>query len=76
MDNTIPLPKEYFETLEEWHSDAERKYLIGILPFSALRKGDWWHTMGTSLILMPDPIIESMEIPRLKKMSLELAGIN
>jgi homoserine dehydrogenase len=76
MDNTVPLPKEHFETLEEWHSDAERKYLIGILPFSALRKGDWWHTMGTSLILMPDPIIENMEIPRLKKISLELAGIS
>jgi homoserine dehydrogenase len=76
MDNAIPLPKEQFETLEEWHSDAERKYLIGILPFLALKNGNWWKENNTSLILMPDPIVESMEVAKLKKISLELAGIS
>jgi homoserine dehydrogenase len=76
MDNAIPLPKEQFETLEEWHSDAERKYLIGILPFTALKNGNWWKENNTSLILMPDPIVESMEVVKLKKISLELAGIS
>jgi homoserine dehydrogenase len=76
MDNGTPLPKQHFEALEEWHSDADRKYIVGILPFRALQTSDWWRRDGISLILMPDPMVESMELMRLKKLSLELAGVS
>jgi homoserine dehydrogenase len=36
---------------------------------------NWWRENNCSLILTPDPIIDDMEIRKLKKKSLELAGI-
>jgi homoserine dehydrogenase len=36
---------------------------------------DWWKQNNTSLVLTPEPIIEDVEIRKLKKKSLELAGI-
>lgn len=69
------IPREKFESIEEWHADADRKYLVGILPFAELRENDWWKRNGTSLIAMPDPVIEDMDVRKLKKISLELAGI-
>lgn len=75
FDDLSLIPKEKFEWVEEWHSDAERKYLVGVLPFSELKNGQWWRENNTSLILTPDPIIEDVEIRRIKKKSLELAGL-
>lgn len=69
------IPKEKFEWIEEWHSDNGRKYLVGVLPFEELSGKTWWKENKTSLILAPDPIIEDVEIRKLKKKSLELAGI-
>ena len=69
------VPKEKFEWIEEWHSDAERSYLVGVIPFAELKAGNWWKENGNSLILNPDAIIESIEVKKLKKKSLELAGI-
>jgi len=76
FDNNVPIPKESFESVEEWHSGAERKYVIGILPFRELKYKTWWKENHTSLILMPDPVVESLELAKLKKISLELAGIS
>src|SRR5688500_18963551 len=75
FDDLQFIPKEKFEWIEEWHSETDRKYLIGVLPFEELAKNDWWRNNNTSLILTPDPIIEDVEIRKLKKKSLELAGI-
>jgi homoserine dehydrogenase len=69
------IPKEKFEWIEEWHSDKERKYLVGVLPFDELKTSTWWKENNTSLILTPEPIIEDVELRKLKKKSLELAGI-
>jgi homoserine dehydrogenase len=69
------IPKEKFEWIEEWHAEEERKYLVGVLPFSELKNNNWWKENNTSLILSPEPIIEDVEIRRLKKKSLELAGV-
>ncbi|MBL7750999.1 MAG: homoserine dehydrogenase [Chitinophagaceae bacterium] len=69
------IPKEKFEQIEEWHSQEQRKYLVGILPFSELRNSTWWKENNTSLILTPDPIVEDMEVRKLKRKSLELAGL-
>jgi homoserine dehydrogenase len=75
FDDLKNIPKERFEWVEEWHSDKDRKYLVGVLPFKELRENSWWKENNTSLILMPEPIIEDVEIRKLKKKSLALAGI-
>ncbi|HLY71598.1 MAG TPA: homoserine dehydrogenase [Puia sp.] len=69
------IPKEKFEWIEEWHAHENRKYLIGVIHFKHLIENDWWREKGTSLILAPEPVIEDVEIRRLRKKSLELAGV-
>jgi homoserine dehydrogenase len=75
FDQWDVIPREDFVSIDEWHSDSDRKYLAGILPFRILREKNWWREQNTSLILMPDPVIESLDVQNLKKKSLELAGI-
>jgi homoserine dehydrogenase len=75
FDDLKYIPKEKFEWIEEWHSDADRKYLIGVIAFDELRKDNWWRENNTSMILTPEPIIEDIELRRIKKKSLELAGV-
>ena len=60
--------------MEEWHAQEERKYLVGVIAFSELKDNNWWKENNTSLILTPDPVIEDIELRKLKKKSLELAG--
>ncbi len=69
------VPKEEFEWIEEWHGGQERSYLIGVIHFEKLVNDNWWKQDGISLILTPEPVIENIEIRKLKKRSLELAGI-
>jgi homoserine dehydrogenase len=75
FDDWSYIPKERFEWIEEWHAESDRKYLVGVLPFEELHRDNWWRENNTSLILSPEPIIEDVEIRKLKKKSLELAGI-
>lgn len=75
FDDLKYIPKDKFEWIEEWHSDEDRKYLIGVIAFDELRNSNWWRENNTSLILTPEPIIEDVEIRKLKKKSLELAGV-
>ncbi len=75
FDDWAYVPKDRFEWIEEWHAESDRKYLVGVLPFEELQKNNWWRENNTSLILAPEPIIEDVEIRKLKKKSLELAGI-
>jgi homoserine dehydrogenase len=70
------IPREKFEWIEEWHAQEERKYLIAVIHFKHLAESTWWKQNNTSIILAPDPIIEDMELRKLKKKSLELAGIS
>lgn len=70
------IPKEKFEWIEEWHAESDRKYLIGVISFKELKNSNWWRENKTSLILTPEPIIEDVEIRKLKRKSLELAGIS
>ncbi|MBL0882729.1 MAG: homoserine dehydrogenase [Chitinophagaceae bacterium] len=75
FDDWKYISKEDFEWIEEWHADAARKYLVGVLHVSKLIEGNWWKENNTSLILSTDPIIDNLDIIKLKKKSLELAGI-
>ena len=75
FDSLAAIPRDRFEWIEEWHSEEERKYLVGVISFEELKKNSWWKENNTSLILTSDPVIEDIEIRKLKKKSLELAGI-
>jgi len=43
--------------------------------FNELKENNWWKENNTSLILAPEPVIEDIELRKLRKKSLELAGI-
>ena len=75
FDDLQFIPRDRFEWLEEWHAQEERKYLVGVISFLELKDSTWWKENNTSLILTPDPVIEDVELRKLKKKSLELAGI-
>jgi homoserine dehydrogenase len=75
FDDLKYIPKERFQAIEEWHADSDRKYLIGVIHFRDIKGQGWWRENGTSLVLTPDPIIEDMDVRKLKKKSLELAGL-
>jgi homoserine dehydrogenase len=66
--------KDDFESIEEWHSNDQSNYLVGIIHFEKLKEDDWWKKNGVSLILTAEPVIESLDVAKLKKRSLELAG--
>jgi homoserine dehydrogenase len=76
FDDLKNIPKEKFEWIEEWHGNEGRNYLVGVIHFNHLRENNWWKENNTSLVLTPDPIIDDIEIRKLKKKSLELAGVN
>jgi homoserine dehydrogenase len=75
FDSLSLIPREKFEWIEEWYAQEERKYLVGVISFAALKESNWWKENNTSLILAADPVIEDMEVRKLRKKSLELAGI-
>ncbi|HEX7845600.1 MAG TPA: homoserine dehydrogenase [Chitinophagaceae bacterium] len=75
FDDLAHIPRDRFEWIEEWHAQEERKYLVGVIAFDELKENSWWKENNTSLILAADPVIEDVEIRKLKKKSLELAGI-
>jgi homoserine dehydrogenase len=75
FDDLKVIPRDNFEWIEEWHANQDRKWLVGVLPFAELKENSWWKENNTSLILAADPIIEDIEIRKLKKKSLELAGV-
>ena len=75
FDDLKLIPRDRFEWIEEWHARDERKYLVGAIHFRELKNSNWWKENNTSLIILPEPIIENVEIRGLKKRSLELAGI-
>lgn len=76
FDKLADIPKDDFEWIEEWHARENRNYLIGVISFKKLKENLWWKNENHSLILLPDPIIEDVEIRKIKKRSLELAGLH
>src|SRR5882724_8200272 len=42
FDDLKYVPRDRFEWIEEWHSDAERKYLVGVVSFKELQDNSWW----------------------------------
>ncbi len=75
FDDLKDIPREEFEWVEEWHLQEDRKYLVGAISMGKLQETTWWKENNLSLILDADPIIEDMELKKLRKKSLELAGV-
>jgi homoserine dehydrogenase len=75
FDDVANVSKDCFEWIEEWHAREDRKYLVGVVHVQKLQNNFWWREKGNSLILLPEPIIENLELQKLKKKSLELAGL-
>jgi len=69
------IPRDKCEWIEEWHANEDRKYLVGVISFRELKTSQWWKENNTSLILTANPVIDDLDIRKLKKKSLELAGI-
>lgn len=67
-----------FEWIEEYHSTAERQYLVGVIQYKKLTNASWFGSDNVSVIVMPDGVIERGEILKkaIKKVSLQLAGIS
>jgi homoserine dehydrogenase len=75
FDDWKYIPRERLEWIEEWHAEAERKYLVAVVHFNELYENKWWKENNTSLILSAEPVIENLDVIKLKKRSLELAGV-
>ncbi len=75
FDDLKNIPQDEFEWIEEFFNAQQRNYLVGVIHFSKLLQKDWWKGEEISLIVLPDAIIENLDIRKLKKRSLELAGI-
>jgi homoserine dehydrogenase len=67
-----------FEQVTEFHSTADRQYLTGIIHVEKLRNAAWFQDPSVSLVVLPEGIIEKEAVisQSLKKVSLQLAGVN
>ena len=69
------IDRDDFEWLEEYYSNEKRQYLVGVIHFEKLRNAPWFEKDSVSIIVWPKGIIESVELRRIQKKSLELAGV-
>jgi homoserine dehydrogenase len=75
VDDIEKINREDFEWIEEWHNEFNYSWLVGVVHAAKLFYYDWWKQAGVSLVLCPDPIIESIDYKKISKRSLELAGV-
>jgi homoserine dehydrogenase len=70
--------RQDFEQVFEFHSTEERQYITGLIQVDKLKNAKWYHDPSVSIILLPEAIIEQedVEARALKKVSLQLAGVN
>ncbi|MFM2359233.1 MAG: hypothetical protein RLY16_1226 [Bacteroidota bacterium] len=65
-----------FEAIEEWHQEAHSNWLVGIISAEKLLYENWWYQPGVSLIACENPVIDDLEYRKIRKRSLELAGVH
>ncbi len=67
-----------FEQVSEFHSTEDRQYLLGLIHVEKLKAANWFLDPSVSVVLLPDSITEKEAIisKSLKKVSLQLAGVN
>jgi homoserine dehydrogenase len=67
-----------FEQVYEFHSTEDRQYITGLIQVDKLRNAKWYNDPSVSLILLPEAVVEKEDVVArsLKKVSLQLAGVN
>jgi homoserine dehydrogenase len=67
-----------FEKVFESHSTEERQYITGLIQVDKLRNAKWFNDPSVSIILLPEAVTEKEDVvaQTLKKVSLQLAGVN
>ncbi|MGZ3851580.1 MAG: homoserine dehydrogenase [Flavisolibacter sp.] len=67
-----------FEHVFESHSTEERQYITGLIQVDKLKNAKWFNDPSVSIILLPDAVVEKEDLVArtLKKVSLQLAGVN
>ncbi len=75
FDDWDNIDRDDFEWLEAYHSNRDRQYVVGVIHFEKLHTATWLENENVSLIAWPDGIIEEIETRRVKRRSLELAGV-
>jgi homoserine dehydrogenase len=78
FNNWSEVDRWDFEQVIEFHSTEERQYIIGLIHADKLRSAKWFQDPSVSIILLPDAVVEKedVELRTLKKVSLQLAGVN
>ena len=75
VDDIGKISKNDFEWIEEWHNGFKYSWLVGVIHADKLFYYNWWKQTGVSLILCPEPVIETIDYKKISKRSLELAGV-
>jgi homoserine dehydrogenase len=67
-----------FEKVFESHSTDERQYITGLIQVDKLKNAKWFNDPTVSIILLPEAVTEKEDVvaETLKKVSLQLAGVN
>ncbi|MGZ3844685.1 MAG: homoserine dehydrogenase, partial [Flavisolibacter sp.] len=67
-----------FEHVFESHSTEERQYITGLIQVDKLKNAKWFNDPSVSIILLPEAVVEKEDLVArtLKKVSLQLAGVN
>lgn len=73
FDDVKNIVQEDFISIDQWHRDERRSYVIGEIAYETLKSTTWWKENGNSLILLPDAINEEANVQSLKKKSIALA---
>lgn len=78
FNNWTEVNKWDFEQVLEYHGTEDRQYITGIIHVDKLKSAGWFYDASVSIILLPDGVVEkeSLVAKSLKKLSLQLAGVN
>jgi homoserine dehydrogenase len=78
FNDWVEINKWDFEQVTSFHSTQERQYLTGVIHAAKLRNAVWFNDPSVSVIVLPGGIVKKEDIARLtlKKLSLQLAGVN
>lgn len=60
FEGLFQVPHERFERIEEWSSNDNRCYIIGVISFAKLLESNWWKKKNVSLIVCPDAFVSDI----------------
>lgn len=77
FENWEKISKWDFESIETYHSTEDRQYVTGLIHVDKLLNASWFSHPSTSVIVLPNGIIEkeAIVLKSLKKVSLQLGGV-